>query len=638
MNVKSVIKRSAVIRRSLAIVFHVVGLVVCYYLAFLLRFDFRLEERFETSFVRTLPFCIVIFLGLILLFRLHQGLWRFFTFRDCAITAFVLALGTTLLTVTVALWSGGTFHEYPRSVLPIFFLLFLAWEVGGRGLARIVREWRIGRGRGVGAKRIVAIGDTAESDQVLRSLGRGPAADGVVVGLISGVPGHAGRKIHGVPIFADKGDVGATLERLGANSLLILPPFTTPARIKSIVESVAERKISCDYRVIPAFDDIAAGRVDVGRSRRVKIEDLLEREAYEVDKERLRAFTQGKGVVVTGAGGSIGLEICRQVAAQSPSFLALIDSSEYQLFEAERELRRAYPELEMPVFTADVRQRDRVESAFRMLDGIDVVFHAAAYKHVDLMERNPVSCFHTNVIGTEVMAQAAEDSGASDFVLVSTDKAVRPTSMMGASKRIAERLVMERPESSTRFKAVRFGNVLGSSGSVVPIFREQIANGGPVTVTSPEVTRFFMTISEAVELVIAAGSRQEDRRVYVLEMGKPVKIDTLARRMIELSGFVPEVDIPIVYTGLKPGEKPYEELLTDDEGVTRTDNDRIWMVRKNDDAVLAERVDMGILLEILDADDSRALRCYAHERIPGSLLLRSVLGKVEDGPVTVSAG
>jgi FlaA1/EpsC-like NDP-sugar epimerase len=236
------------------------------------------------------------------------------------------------------------------------------------------------------------------------------------------------------------------------------------------------------------------------------------------------------------------------------------------------------------------------------------------------MEKNPVACLQNNVLGTETVASAAESCGVGDFVLVSTDKAVRPTSLMGASKRLAERVVVERPESATRFKAVRFGNVLGSSGSVIPIFREQIKRGGPLTVTSKEVTRYFMTIPEAVELVIAAGAVSEDRSICVLEMGDPVKIDSLARRMIALSGLVPDVDIKIEYTGLRPGEKEYEELITDDEGVVRTDHDRIWVVEKSHE-VDAPPLDLGKLKELLDEGVEGEIRRFAHKHIPGSLLM-----------------
>ncbi|NLT71548.1 MAG: polysaccharide biosynthesis protein, partial [Verrucomicrobiaceae bacterium] len=582
---------------------------------------------FAESFRQTIGMVVFIFVVLILLFRLYQGLWRFFTFRDCVVTAAVLALGTALVMAMVFLRTGGGFLHYPRSVPMIFFLLFLGWEIGGRGIVRLFREWRIAgiQGRRVGArKKIILVGDTAESDQVIRALERQAGDTEKVVAVFANVKAHIGSKIHGIPIYGDQSQIGAAVTDLGADSIVILPPFTAPRSINRIVESVTSEKVNCEFRVIPSYNDIASGRIDVGRIRRVEISDLLERNPYEVDYEHLQSFVKGKRVLVTGAGGSIGSEICRQVIRLQPEALLLFEISEFLLFEIERELLSLGTGVKLLACAGDVRNRDQIKRAMDLVDTVEVVFHAAAYKHVDLMERNPEVCFLNNVIGTVTMAEMAEKNGVEDFVLISSDKAVRPTSLMGASKRMAERCIMERPDSKTRFKAVRFGNVLGSSGSVVPIFTEQIARGGPVTVTSKEVTRYFMTIPEAVELVIVAGSQPVDRRVFVLEMGEAVKIDAMARRMIELSGFVPEVDIAIVYTGLKKGEKEYEELLTDDEDVVATDLDRIWVVKKNVNGTSA-KIDLGYLLELIDEGDEAALREYAHSLIPGSRLLPDVV-------------
>ncbi len=626
MKLFSLFRNSLIARRSFGFVFHLCGIVLCYYLAFLIRFDFRLEERFADSFRQTIGMVVAVFLILIVIFRLYQGLWRFFTFRDCVVTAGVLALGTVLVTAMVFWRTGGEFLHYPRSVPMIFFLLFLGWEIGGRGIVRLFREWRIGRIRGRGAgvrERIIIVGDTAESDQVIRALERQEGEIGKVVAVFANARAHIGSKIHGIPIYGEGSDIGETVARLGADSIVILPPFTAPRCIKRIIDSVSAEKVNCEFRVIPSYNDIASGRIDIARIRRVEIADLLERSTHKVDYDNLRSFIKGKRVLVTGAGGSIGSEICRQIIRLEPAALILFEMSEFLLFEIERELLAANVGGKLLACAGDVRNRDQIRRAMDLVDGVEIVFHAAAYKHVDLMERNPEACFLNNVIGTVTMAEMAEREGVEDFVLVSTDKAVRPTSLMGASKRMAERCIMERPESKTRFKAVRFGNVLGSSGSVVPIFKEQIARGGPVTVTSREVTRFFMTIPEAVELVIVAGSQAVDRRVFVLEMGEAVKIDSMARRMIKLSGFIPDVDISIVYTGLKQGEKEYEELLTDDEDVVETDLDRIWVV-KNNARESSAKIDLGHLLELIDEGDESALREYAHSLIPGSRLLDAV--------------
>lgn len=426
--------------------------------------------------------------------------------------------------------------------------------------------------------------------------------------------------MHGIRVFSDLGSVGQVMKKFDAGVLVILPPFNAPNKVHEIVKNVSAENVRCEYRVVPSIDDIAAGRVDVSQIRRVQIEDLLNRKAHKVDMQRLKEFVSGRRLMVTGAGGSIGSEIARQLLQLEPQVMVLFDVSEFLLFEIERELKDLGQETDIIAVTGDVKDGDDVKRAINLAGGIDVVYHAAAYKHVDLMERNPVSCFENNVLGTATVAEQSEKAGVKQFVLVSTDKAVRPTSLMGASKRLAEMVLMDRPENRTQFCAVRFGNVLGSSGSVVPIFRKQIENGGPLTVTSRDVTRFFMTIPEAVELVLVAGTIGEDRRILVLEMGEPVKIDSLARRMIELSGFVPEVDIPIIYTGLKPGEKEYEELLTDDENVERTEVERIWVVK--DQGGVRPVVDVDKLLEIAQNSGSDSLRKHVQSLISGALLER----------------
>lgn len=625
MSLASTVRDNLILRRSLAFLFHLTGLVSCYYLAFLIRFDFSLAPGFAEAFKRSVVLVVPIFLLLIIAFKLYQGLWRFFSFRDCLVVAFVFALGTGLLAVAIYLRNAGDLSGYPRSVLLIFYLLTLGWEIGGRGMVRLFREWRIEKQsaqRETKVKRIILVGDAEQSDQAVRVLRNQMAGIGKVIALFSPKKRHEGSKLHGIRIFSDLDDIGKFVKDNAVDTTILLPPFTTPGRIKMVVDEIASQKVSCEFRVVPSYEDIATGRVDVDRIRRVDIADLLERAPYKIDYQRLESFVKGKVILVTGAGGSIGSEICRQIAKLQPGVLVLCDHSEFLLFQVERELSAMDPDLGLVATTTDIRNSDEVERLFQAQGEVDVVFHAAAYKHVDLMERNAKACFQNNVIGTALLAEVAERFGVGDFVLVSSDKAVRPTSVMGASKRLAERCLMERPESPTRFKAVRFGNVLGSSGSVVPIFREQIASGGPVTVTSREVTRYFMTIPEAVELVIAAGSQKVDRRVFVLEMGEPVKIDVLARRMIELSGFVPDVDIDVVYTGLKPGEKEYEELLTDDENVERTELDRIWVVKKLDGSI-AEELDLAQLKELIDTGSEAELRDYANRVVPGSRMLQA---------------
>lgn len=623
---KRIFHNNFLLRRTLAFCFHFVGVTVCYLLAFLLRFDFAVPEEHLTIIWETLPLVIISFMLCIAVFGLYRGLWRFFTLRDCVITTIALATGTILSMATIFAYYRFTFEGVPRSVLIIVFLLLVAWEIGGRGGVRLVREYGALRGgQATDDRRVLLIGAPEEADALLRAAQRSSSQFGTVVGIVSGTKLHHGSQLRGVSIYAGVERIGDLVEELNVSTLLFLPPLTGPAGIRRVIDELAARQIVRDYRVIPSIDEIASGKLDVSTIRKVSIEDLLYRIPYENASETLKDSIARKRILVSGAGGSIGSEICRQLIRYRPSVIVLFEVSEFHLFTVEREISQAAKEVGVEIIACagDVRSAEHLRQAIRASGGIDIFFHAAAYKHVDLMERNPVTCIHNNVIGTHVAACVAEEEEVDSFVLISTDKAVRPTSLMGASKRLAERVLIERPVSGTSYKAVRFGNVLGSNGSVIPIFREQIAKGGPVTVTTSEVTRFFMTIPEAVELVLVAGLIDEDRRIFVLEMGESVKIDTMARRMIELSGFIPDVEIPIVYTGLKKGEKEYEELLTDDESVVRTDLDRIWVLEKNSDPE-AEPVNLGRLFELMDDADETGIREYVHSLIPGSKLFKEI--------------
>ncbi len=615
---------STAFRRCLAFVFHLVGIAGAYYLGHLLRFDFTVPEKHWISFRDTFWLVVAGYLGCIVAFGLYRGLWRFFTLRDSLITVIAFGVGTVFNAALIYVTNGLSFEDFPRSVLIVTFMLLILWELGGRGLVRLFRE---SRGhtpwRGEDDRRLLLLGDPEEADALLRGVQRHQADLGRIVGILSDNPRYQGAKLRGVRIYAGLDQTGELVRDLRVSTLMFLPPFTGPGKIREVIDNLSQKHLACDYRVIPSLDEIASGRIDVSGIRRVAIEDLLYRVPYELAAGSIAHAIGGRRLLVSGAGGSIGSEICRQVLRYNPAAVVLFEVSEFHLFEIERELRPIATEagVKLVACAGDVRCAEQLRSAIRSVGGVDLFYHAAAYKHVDLMERNAMACFQNNVIGTQVAVSVAEEEGVGDFVLISTDKAVRPTSLMGASKRLAERLVIERPPRGTVCKAVRFGNVLGSNGSVIPIFRQQIERGGPVTVTSREVTRYFMTIPEAVELVLAAGAIPEDRRIFVLEMGEAVRIDDMARRMIELSGLVPDVDIPIVYTGLKPGEKEYEELITDDEDVVRTDLDRIWVVKKTEGEETAA-VNLGRLLELIDEGDEEGLRAYAHSLIRGSLLRR----------------
>jgi FlaA1/EpsC-like NDP-sugar epimerase len=378
-------------------------------------------------------------------------------------------------------------------------------------------------------------------------------------------------------VLGSQVDLSRIVNQYGVDEVIIAIPSAAGKQIREIVERCRESSVK--FRILPGVGELIDGRVSIQQIRDVDLNDLLGRESIFLDEVQINHYLQGKRVLVTGAGGSIGSEICRQVARFNPQKLILFENAETPLFLIEQELTQQYPQLPIVPIIGDVRNRSRVNVIFdEQLP--QVVFHAAAYKHVPMMEMNPAEAVNNNVQGTRLLANAADQCGVEKFVMISTDKAVRPTNIMGTTKRVAELYVQSLDNRSrTSFVTTRFGNVLGSNGSVIPTFKDQIEKGGPVTVTHPEVTRFFMTIPEATQLVLQAGSMGSGGEIYLFDMGEPVKISALAEELIKLSGLQPHEDIEIVYTGLRPGEKLYEELLLDDEGVLPTSHNKICIAR-----------------------------------------------------------
>jgi len=619
MSLLKSLAREKLIRRIAALAWLVIGIAGAYIGAFALRFDFSLPVAYRPVLWSTLPVYLVVSVGSVIVFRLYRGLWSYFSFRDCRKHLLVFALATVISAVIVYFLRGG-FQGYPRSVFLNYLLLLLMWEIGGRLVVRSIRsslEPNLGKGKA--AETVFLVGSLKEADQVLRTFVTDRASLGRVVGVVTDDSCSKNETIQGYRVLGRKADLAELVSERKPDSLLILPPYTAPKALAVIVEAAGKSEHPVEFRSIPSMRDLASGQLDVSSIRTVGIEDLLQREPNTFDRTPVVKQISGSRVVVTGAGGSIGSEICRQVAATSPSALVLVDHSEFSLFEIEREIVASFPSLKVFAVTGDVKNEEHLTRAMRAAGGVDVVYHAAAYKHVHLMEQNVPSAFENNVLGSYRCADVASREGAKHFILVSTDKAVRPTSIMGASKRLAERSILERGPCPTRFVAVRFGNVLGSSGSVIPIFKKQIADGGPVTVTTEHTRRFFMTIPEAVELVLMAGAVGEDRSVMVLEMGEQVKIVDLAKRLIELSGFRPGEDIEIDYIGLRPGEKEYEELLTEDEDVVETEFEKIWMMRNSSDH--RSPVDLAKIQKFVGADDADALRELAAASISEHYLL-----------------
>jgi FlaA1/EpsC-like NDP-sugar epimerase len=441
-------------------------------------------------------------------------------------------------------------------------------------------------------------GPTKMRGQPVLVLGAGEAADSLLremnrsglwytVALVDDNPSKVGRRLRGLPVFGPLARVGEVAEKYGVKHVIMAMPGAKSSERRSAAEHAAEAGLT--VMTMPSYDDLLAGRLSVSNIRRVELEDLLGRESVSLDDAGLHELLTGRVVMVSGAGGSIGSELCRQIAKFAPSRLVLFESSEFSLYRIDEELAQSFSGVVISAWAGDVRDTERVEEVL-MAEKPAVIFHAAAYKHVPLMEHgNAWQAVRTNALGTLTLARAARAAGVDKFVLISTDKAVNPTNVMGASKRLAERLCRaQQATAGTRFVTVRFGNVLGSNGSVIPKFREQIARGGPVTVTHPDIVRYFMTIPEAAQLVLQAGWMGQGGEIFVLDMGEPVKIVDLARDMIRLSGFSEE-DIHLEFTGLRPGEKLYEELLADDEATLPTPHPKLRIARLVDDMSEAER-------------------------------------------------
>lgn len=516
-----------------------------------LRFDGHIPAAYWHVAAVMLPVAVVVRIIVFYPFRIFDGLWRYTSLWD--LRNIVLGVATStgvfyLLASTVAPAPG-----YPVSIylLDAIVLVLL--------LASVRMLPRVSLGRRARGRRVLVYGAGDAGEMIVRDMRQNPAYDAQPVGFIDDDETKQYQRIHGVPVLGTRRNLARILDQTRAEEVLIAIP-SAPARVlRDIVRDL------CPYKVristLPPLAAIVSGQVGVHQIRDMKVDDLLAREPVTLDELPVHTVLHGKRVLVTGAGGSIGAELCRQIAHAGPAVLLLLDRCENALVAIHNELAAAYPSLAVQSIVADITDATRIDQ-IAGLHRPHVVFHAAAHKHVPLMEQNPCEAIKNNVRGTRVMAEAACRWGAERFVLISTDKAVNPTSVMGAAKRVAELIVRAMDaRSATRFVAVRFGNVLGSSGSVVPLFLSQIARGGPVTVTHPEMRRYFMLIPEAVQLVLHAAALDDRGCIYVLEMGEQVRVADMARHLIRLSGHIPEQEIAITYTGVRPGEKLYEELV-----------------------------------------------------------------------------
>lgn len=547
-------------------------------LAYAVRFDFSIPPIYWKRITELLPAILAIKLCCFWYFGGFRGWWRYVSMPDLVQIVKSNLLGSLLFVVYAVL--VYRLNLIPRSVLVLDGIFCFVLIGGVRFATRAIREaYRPWRQTHLSAKtqRVLVVGAGDAGQMIAREIRQNPQLPMVLVGFVDDDPAKRGAVFQGLKVLGCQNDLDPLVKQHQIDEIIIAIPSASGKEVRSIVSHCQNTR--CRFKVLPGVGDLIDGRATVQQIRQVDLNDLLGRQPISLDHQNIRNYIEGKRVLVTGAGGSIGSEICRQLIHFQPAKLILFENAETPLFLIERELVKFAGAVPIVPIIGDVRNRSRVNVIFdQQLP--EVVFHAAAYKHVPLMENNPAEAVNNNVQGTLILADAADFYGVKTFVMVSTDKAVRPANVMGATKRIAEMYVQSLSKrSKTRFVTTRFGNVLGSNGSVIPTFQQQIADGGPVTVTHPEVTRFFMTIPEATQLVLQAGSMGQGGEIYLFDMGDPVKIVTLAEEMIRLSGFQPYEDIDIVYIGLRPGEKLYEELLLGDEGVLPTPHEKICIAQ-----------------------------------------------------------
>ena len=569
--------------RTLLAVFHdIAAILVAWYAAYSLRFNLDVPDFYFTQMTDSLAVAVPIQTLIFWSFGLYKGMWKYASIPD--LKKIVLAVGAGTVTIPAMMIMLRYSLGIPRSVFILYPILLLLIMGGDRLLYRAWKEKHL-HGLSKGGKPVLVLGAGDAAASLVRSLER--STEWRVIGLLDNDPRKHARMIHGIRVLGPLSDLGAISKRTEVENAIIAMPSASHSERRKALELCSEAGVKA--LTVPSFDDLIGGKLTVSQIRRVELDDLLGRDPVQLDEGGISELLSGRTVMVTGAGGSIGSELCRQIAKFGPKKLVLFDLSEYFLYSIEQEFSNSFPETPIVCAVGDVKNAARIRQIFEFHHP-EVVFHAAAYKHVPLMEdENAWEAVRNNVYGTHVVARAAQESGVNKFVLVSTDKAVNPTNVMGASKRLAELVCQSlQKEGGTRFVMVRFGNVLGSTGSVIPKFKAQIERGGPVTVTHPEITRYFMSIPEAAQLVLQAGLMGQGGEIFVLDMGEPVKIAELARDLIRLSGFN-DGDIDIVYTGLRPGEKLYEELLADDEQTLQTPHPklRIAKARRENEAWLS---------------------------------------------------
>lgn len=582
------------INRILALILlDIMSIVVASFAALYIRFDFSFEgipQEYLIKFENIIVYNIILTLLFFALWKLYKSVWRYASATELLNIVFA----TTCASIAQMILCHILNQKMPRSYYVLYWFLLFGMTTVIRFSYRILRlinskraELRVKKD----GSNVMLIGAGAAANAILKEIETSRYLNLNPKCIIDDNPGCHGKFLRGVPIVGGRDKIADAVGQYNVDEIIFAIPSANTHVKKEILDICKET--GCKMRTLPGMYQLINGDVSVAKLKEVEIEDLLGRDPIEINTEEVLNYVKDKVILVTGGGGSIGSELCRQIAGHQPKQLIIVDIYENNAYAIQQELIRKYPTLDLVVLIASVRNTERIEDIFRRYRP-NIVYHAAAHKHVPLMEVSPNEAIKNNVFGTYRTAQAADKYGVEKFVLISTDKAVNPTNVMGASKRMCEMVIqMMNRKSQTNFVAVRFGNVLGSNGSVIPLFKKQIAEGGPVTVTDPNIIRYFMTIPEAVSLVLQAGAYARGGEIFVLDMGEPVKIVDLATNLIKLSGYKPGEDIEIKFTGLRPGEKMYEELLMNEEGLKKTANKMIYIGKpiEFDDEVFQKQLD-----------------------------------------------
>ena len=562
-------------RRTCLIIYDIISVILASYLAIIIRYEFRVDEiprHFMNPIEQVMPLNIIVTLAIFYFFRLYNSLWAFAGETELHNIVVSCVLSTIVNSICLQFFKT-TSQAVPKSYYFFYLFLLITCIFSSRFSYRFFRSLKHKQQNKKNHISVMVIGAGEAANVIIKEIVNSNFSTMVIKCIIDDDKGKWGRYIQGIKVVGGRDKIVECADVYDVDEIIVAMPSASRAEIRKILEICKDT--NCKLRSLPGMYQLVNGEVNVSKLRDVEVEDLLGRDPISVDLNSILGYVQGKVVLVTGGGGSIGSELCRQIATHKPKQLVIVDIYENSVYDIQQELKGKYPELDLVVLIASVRNTNRMNYIFSTYHP-DIVYHAAAHKHVPLMEDSPTEAIKNNVFGTFKTAQAAAMSGVRRFVMISTDKAVNPTNIMGASKRICEMIIQTFDKHyETEFVAVRFGNVLGSNGSVIPLFRKQIAAGGPVTVTHPDIIRYFMTIPEAVSLVLQAGAYARGGEIFVLDMGEPVKILDLAQNLIKLSGYRVGEDIKIEFTGLRPGEKLYEELLMDEEGMKDTANKMI---------------------------------------------------------------